>query len=180
MSKATIPASLGGVEFDCVIKRERTYEAEAPEYPVEDGFSASDAILKKPLVIELTAFITNMPVTWRATHNQSNRVKRTVDALIDLYMKGATVRLVTPDKVYENMVITRLSVPEESYINATEVAISLKQVTVTRAESVFVSSNYDYSGSTSDSAGNTSTTPETDEKKGQSLLSKLFGWMFKK
>jgi len=179
MSKATIPASLGGVEFDCTIKRERNYEADVPEYPVEDGFMVSDAVLKKPLTIELTAFISNMPVTWRAKHKQTNRVKEVCDALIDLYMSGKPLRLVTPDKIYENMVITTLSIPDEAYINAAEVTISLKQVTVTRAETVFIASDYDYSGATAENSGSSGTTTETDGEKEKSLLARLFGWLFK-
>ena len=63
MSKARIPASLGGIEFDCTISRERSYEADIPEYPVEDGYYVSDSIHKKPLTFELVVFVTNMPVT---------------------------------------------------------------------------------------------------------------------
>lgn len=128
MSKAKIPASLGGIEFDCTISRERTYEADVPEYPVEGGFTVSDAILKKPLGLEVVVFVTNMPVTWAKIHAGSNRVKTVSDALVNLYLSGKPVSFVTPDKVYENMAITKLSLPEEDYANAIEIALSLKQV----------------------------------------------------
>jgi len=117
MSKARIPASLGGIEFDCTISRERSYEADIPEYPVEDGYYVSDSIHKKPLSFELVVFVTNMPVTWAKRHAGSNRVKNTIDSLVELYLSGRLSTLVTPDKVYENMGITKLSVPEEDYVN---------------------------------------------------------------
>lgn len=177
MSRATIPASLGGVEFDCTISRERNYEADVPEYPVEDGYYVSDSILKKPLTIDVTAFITNMPVTWAKRHSGSNRVKTVTDALLQIYLSGTLVSFVTPDKVYENMAITKLGIPEEDYLNAAEISISLKEVTVTSAN-VMVVSSYDYSGSSSDSAGSTGTTEEESGTKRQSILSSLLGWLF--
>lgn len=134
MSKAKIPASLGGIEFDCTISRERTYEADVPEYPVEGGFTVSDAILKKPLGLEVVVFVTNMPVTWAKIHAGSNRVKTVSDALVNLYLSGKPVSFVTPDKVYENMAITKLSLPEEDYANAIEIALSLKQVKISAAK----------------------------------------------
>lgn len=177
MSKATVPASLGGVEFDCTISRERSYEADVPEYPVEDGYYVSDSILKKPLVIEVTAFITNMPVTWAKRHSGNNRVKTVIDELLNIYLSGTLVRFVTPDKVYENMAITKLGIPEDEFLNAVEITISLKEVTVTTAN-VMVVSSYDYSGSSADSAGSTATTDEDSGEKRQSILSTLLGWLF--
>lgn len=177
MSKAKIPASLGGIEFDCTIKRERSYEADVPEYPVEGGYYVSDSILKKPLTFEVTAFISNMPVTWRDRHAGNNRVKAVTDALIELYLSGQLVRFVTPDKVYENMAITKLSLPEEEYLNAIEVGISLKQVSVTSAQVIVVSS-YNYSGSSSTNVGSSATTEEGSTTKKKSILSSLFGWLF--
>lgn len=177
MSKATIPASLGGIEFDCIISRERSYEADVPEYPVEDGYYVSDSILRKPMTIDITAFVTNMPVTWLKRHSGNNRVKSVTDSLIELYLSGELVKFVTPDKVYENMAITKLSVPEEDYLNAVEISISLKEVTITTADTMVVSS-YDYSGTSSDSAGSTGTTEEESTTKKQSILSSILGWLF--
>lgn len=178
MSKATIPASLGGVEFDCIISRECSYEADVPEYPVEDGYYTSDSVLRKPMQIDITAFVTNMPVTWLKLHSaSSNRVKKITDALLALYTKGTLVSFVTPDKVYENMAITKLGIPEEEYLNAVEINITLKEVTITSADTTTVSS-YDYSGSSSDSVGSTGTTEEESATTKQSILYSIFSWLF--
>lgn len=177
MSKAKIPASLGGIEFDCLISREQSYSADAPEYPVEDGFYVSDSILLKPLTIEVTAFITNTPVTWAARHSGSNRVKTVSDALIELYKSKSLVSFVTPDKVYSNMAITQLSLPEDDYLNAIEVSISLKQISVTTAQTAVVSS-YNYSGTSNDNAGSTATTEESSSSRKSSILHSVFGTFF--
>lgn len=179
MSKAKIPASLGGIEFDCLISREQSYSAEAPEYPVEDGFYVSDSILIKPFTIDITAFITNTPVTWATRHSGSNRVKTVSDALISLYKSKKLVSFVTPDKVYSNMAITQLSLPEGDYLNAIEVSISLKQVSFTTAETAVVSS-YNYSGTSDDDSGSTATTTESISTRKQSILHSVFGVMLDK
>ena len=119
-----------------------------------------------------------MPVTWAKRHAGNNRVKNTIDSLVDLYLSGKLSTLVTPDKVYENMGITKLSVPEEDYVNAAEITLSLKQVTVTSADIIVVSS-YNYSGSSSDGAGSSATTEESSTPKKKSILSSLLGWLFK-
>ena len=49
MGNALRPASLNGIQFDAIISRETSYTADVPEYPVEDGFMVSDAILTKPI-----------------------------------------------------------------------------------------------------------------------------------
>lgn len=174
MSKAKIPASLGGVEFDCTLEREASYEADVPEYAVEDGAYTSDTVLKKPLSLQLKVFITNKPVTWKVRHSGTNRVTEVKNALLDLYYAGGLYRLVTPDEVYENMAITSLSLPENDYADAMEVDISLKQVNVTTAKAV-VASSYNYSGASSDSAGSTDTTDETNETKKSSILYSILG-----
>lgn len=177
MAKATIPASLGGVEFDCTLEREASYEADVPDYPVEDGAYTSDTVLKKPLNLRLTVFVTNKPVTWRARHSSVNRVTEIKNALLALYYEGGLYKLVTPTEVYENMAITSMSFPEDDYIDAMEIDIQLKQVNVTTAKTVLVSS-YDYSGASSDSAGSTDTTEESSTTKKSSILSSLLGWLF--
>lgn len=118
-----------------------------------------------------------MPVTWAKIHAGNNRVKIVSDALVNLYLAGKPVTLVTPDKVYENMAITKLSLPEEDYANAIEITLSLKQVTVTSANTIVVSS-YNYSGGSSDSAGSSSTSEESSTPKKKSILSSLLGWLF--
>ena len=42
MARARQPVSIGGVEFDALIKVETTYQADVPQYPIETGFKISD------------------------------------------------------------------------------------------------------------------------------------------
>jgi hypothetical protein len=181
MSKPTIPTSLksstlGTVEFDTVLSFDDNMESDIPDYPVEDGAYVSDDILKKPLQIQISGIITNMPVTWRTRHYSTDRVYRVSQQLRNIYLKGELLTLIRPDKVYKNMGITSLSFHKENYLNAIEVSLSLKQVTVTQTTAVPISSSYQYSGNTG-TTGSTSTSTESSSKKSGSILSNIFGWV---
>ena len=39
MAQKPQPASINSIEFDALISYGRNYEAQAPEYPVEEGYS---------------------------------------------------------------------------------------------------------------------------------------------
>ena len=153
MAKVYTPSSLGGVKFDAIISRDRTYEAEVPTYPVESGFPVSDAVLRSPLALNVTAFISDTPVTWkRQLGNTRSRVSKVVKQLENLYFAGEPVTFITGNKVYTNMAITSITVPEtEEMKTAVEVSISLKQVEVTKAKTTTIPSSYGMSGTTGDS-----------------------------
>lgn len=181
MAKTKQPSSLGGVKFDAIISRDRTYEAEVPSYPVESGFPISDSILRSPLAMNVTAFISNTPVTWKnQLGNTSNRMEKVVKDLENLYFAGKPVTFITGNKVYHDMAITSLTVPETAEMqSAIEVQIALKQVEVTKTKTTTIPASYGMSGTTGDSGGSSS----TEEKKEEGFLSKacslIFG-LFKK
>ena len=58
------PATIGDLSCDVVISRTTTFESEVTEYPVEDGFSISDHVTRKPLKLSLDVLFTPTPVTW--------------------------------------------------------------------------------------------------------------------
>lgn len=175
MGKARIPASLNGIEFDCIVNRSRKYTADAPEYPVEKGFKVSDTLQRKPVTLDVTIFNTDMPVTWKVRHSGKSRMREVEDALLDLFMSNQIVTFVTTDRVYENMVITSLTIPEGEYLNAREISLSLKQITVT--SKVTISEDYDQSGATGENAGSTAT---YDEEMGESILHSLLSGVLDK
>lgn len=63
MSQAKTPASLGDIEFDMLVAQSDSYTADAPEYPVEEGYNVTDSIILKATVLDITAYITSTPVT---------------------------------------------------------------------------------------------------------------------
>lgn len=177
MARPTIPSSLGGIEFDCIIDRTTTYEAEAPEYPIESGFYVGDSILRKPIQLSVNAFITNTPVTWKGRHAGQGRVQEVCDKLKKMFFSGELQTFITPSKVYKNMAILSLNIPEGEYENAVEISFTLKEVTVTSAKTIKISSDYEQSGDSGSDAGTTGTTDETSGTKKKSLLKRIWGWI---
>lgn len=86
------PASLGGFEFDAIIKRSETMTCDVPEYATEEGYSITDNICLKPRELEIEAIITNSPVTWAEQHAaSSSRVETMVEELRQLWLKKTPV-----------------------------------------------------------------------------------------
>ena len=180
MKKAKVPASINGIYFDAIINRETSYEADVPEYPVETGYYTSDAVLRKPITLNITAFISDNPVTWKKQLKETNRLSKTIAKLENLYFSGSLVTFTTSKKTYTSMAITSLTVPEtEEMANAVEVKISLKQIRIVKSKTVTIPAEYGLSGSTAESGGTSSTTPAEDEGETSKACSWLFG-LFKK
>lgn len=180
IQKAKIPASLNGIKFDAIIERETQYDADVPEYPVETGFYTSDTVIKKPITLSVTAFISNSPVTWRRQLKEPNRVANTIKKLENLYFSGKTVNFVTSKKTYSSMALTSLTIPETAEMaNAVEVKFTLKQIRIAKSKLSTIPNDYGLSGSTAQSGGTSNTKEEKSETAVGKACSLLFG-LFKK
>ena len=106
------PASLGGFEFDAIIKRSETMTSDVPEYATEEGYSITDNICLKPRELEIEAIITNSPVTWAEQHAaSSSRVETMIEELRQLWLKKTPVQFTAAGDSYENMCITSITAP---------------------------------------------------------------------
>lgn len=174
-TKAKAPASLNGIKFDAIISRETSYEADVPEYPVENGYYTSDAVLKKPITLSVTAFISDNPVTWKTQLKEANRLEKTLKKLEDLYFAGELVTFTTSKRTYTSMAITSITIPETNEMaNAVEVGIELKQIRIVKSKTVTIPDSYGLSGSTAESGGTVSTTNENSEDVVDQACSILF------
>ena len=130
------PASLGGFEFDAIIKRSETMTCDVPEYATEEGYSITDNICLKPRELEIEAIITNSPVTWAEQHAaSSSRVETMIEELRQLWLKKTPVQFTAAGDSYENMCITSITAPrltiklKQASINSTDMAnISVKYI----------------------------------------------------
>ena len=180
MKKATRPAKLEDLSFDAIINREISYDADSPEYPVEDGFYVSDAILRKPVILNVTAFISNTPVTWKSLRS-TGRLKTAIKRLEEIFFAGKTVTFSTSGKKYTSMVITSLTIPEtEDMADAVEVKFTLKQIRVTKSKTVTIPSSYGLSGTTAESGGTANTSTENNESEVKKSCSLLYGLIYNK
>lgn len=181
MSKAYRPASLGPVKFDAIIDRSSQYEADVPAYPTEGGYIISDAVLKKPLSLNITAFVSNTPVTWKRQLGTScSRVANVIRQLRNMYFAGELYTFTTPDYTYTRMAIKSLTIPEKADLrNAVELTIVLQNVPIARSATVTIPESYGLGGE-SGASGGTASAFETSRKDGQKASSLLYGLLFGK
>lgn len=159
MARAKQPVSIDGIEFDALLEQNRDYEADVPEYATEKGFSVSDTIVLKAETISMTLYVTDTPVTWRNRFGSGGgRVESVVKRLEQLYFAKKVFTVVTSDAVYDNMVLTSMSISKSSDVGyAREIPISLKKIIVTESKTVTIPASYGKSGTSSASAGTAST-----------------------
>ena len=159
MRTAKRPVSVGGIEFDALITEEKTLEAEVPEYSVEDGFAVSDAIIKNPLSLTMTLFVTETPVTWKSRFaDAQDRVNTVCKRLEELYLKAEPVEVITTSDTYRNMAIESITLTKDdkgSYCR--EIPITFRQIIVTKAKTTTSPASYYRSGKSAAPAGNAST-----------------------
>jgi len=152
--------SIDGIEFDALLDQSRDYEADVPEYPTEKGFSVSDTIVLKAETISMTLYVTDTPVTWKNRFGSGGgRVESVIKRLEQLYFAKKVFTVVTSDAVYDNMVLTSMSIAKSSDVGyAREIPISLKKIIVTESSTVTIPDSYGKSGTTGASAGSANTT----------------------
>ena len=111
MGKALRPVSVAGIEFDALLDESRSLSADAPEYPVEDGFVVSDSIILKPYTLDMTLYLTDSPVTWRQRlGGGQGRVQDVIKRLEDAYFAKEPVTVITSERTYSNMAITSITI----------------------------------------------------------------------
>lgn len=146
------PLSINGIEFDALLNENRNHSSEVPDYAVESGFSVSDNISIKPMELEITANLTNTPVTWDS--HGTGRVESIVAQLENLYHSKQLVTVITSTDVYENMAITMLSVPkDENNKTSRDIRMTLKEVTIVSAQTTTIPASYVRGGDTGANAG---------------------------
>lgn len=157
--RARQPVSLDGIEFDALIDITESLEADAPEYPVEEGYNVNDTIILKPRQINLTVYLSNTPVTWKERFGDTkDRVNDVCTKLYELYEERKTVILGTTDAVYEDYCITSISLPR-NVDNGTsmEIPITLKEVRKTQTKTTTIPASYKRAGKTKTNAGTATT-----------------------
>ncbi|MCL1999027.1 MAG: hypothetical protein FWG65_09710 [Turicibacter sp.] len=121
---------IDGITFDGVINQQTDYTADVPSYPTEAGFEVSDAIIVRPLTLNLTLIISNNPVTHRAINGQNPaRVQEVLARLRECFFKREPVTVTTQTAVYKMMAIENFSdIISKDYGDMVELPISLRQI----------------------------------------------------
>lgn len=156
--KDLIPVSINGIEMDVLADASDQYTQDIPEYPVEDGYSVSDTIILRPSVLNIVAYIGNLPVTWKSRHGvSSGRMEQVKAKLEALYFSRTLVKVEMTGKTYSNMGITSMTISKinNSYY---EITLSMKEVAATQRKTTDIPSYSLKSGESESNAGKASTT----------------------
>ena len=156
MAKAKRPVTVDGIPFDALLDETRVYEAESPDYPVENGFTVNDTIILKPLSLSMTLFVTDTPVTWlKQGHGGRGWADSVIQRLEKLYFSKNPVTVVTSDKTYKSMAIQSITIAKSAEVGyARQIPITFKEIRVTQSRQASIPASYGKSG-----ASNTSSTP---------------------
>lgn len=159
MSRAKIPVSINGLEFDALISEDQSYESTVPEYSVEEGFTIADSIILSPEKLSMVLFVTDTPVTWMNRHSAYvGRTESVVEKLKEIYFSRTPVTIITTDATYVNMAIENLNISKSADVGTSrEIPISFKKINVTKSETTTIPSSYGKSGATKAKSGTAST-----------------------
>lgn len=175
--------------------------------PIEDGSNVSDHVNIEPRRLTIEGFISNTPLTIQqsiattfatAVLNQvtpplltgslvsafqvsTNRIQDAFIILEELMNNKVPFRVQTGLKLYENMIVSDISIPRNSE-NALRFTMNLQQIQVSQSEVVLIpetnlANNVKHTASSLQSEGKKSTNSvSTDTQvKGQSILRKIQG-----
>ena len=175
--EATQPARLGDFEFDAIIKRPETLSSKIPDYATEEGYSASDHICLGAVTLDVTAVISNAPITWADRHPaSSSRVQSAVEELRQLWEKRTPMTFTAGGDSYENVCIESVTFPKEES-NSERIELKLKQVSINSTETANISIKYARGGTSKKNTGasqkSTSTAKSSSSGKSSSRSSIL-------
>lgn len=152
--RAKQPVSINGIEFDALINQSESYEAQVPAYPVESGHEVVDDIITSSLVLSMTLYLTDTPVSWRNRHQETGRIEMVEARLRELFFERQPVTVTTTDATYEDMAITAITFSKSAEVGyAREIPITMAQISVTETQTTTIPDSYGKSGSTKSSAG---------------------------
>ena len=120
---------LAGRPFTAVRSVNLTREAETPKHTLESGADVSDHVLLRPAVFELELeLLTALEDARDPPHDYST--------LTALYEARTPITFVSPQGVWENMVIASLSDKYGQSTNTTRAALTLHQVLIVESQTV--------------------------------------------
>ena len=106
-----VQRTLGQIEFDVVVEEQFTQDSDAPAYPLEDGSTITDHIQLRPRVVRVTGLVTNAPIV--EDEVGGNRALDAYELLQELRNAREPIEYTSSVEVFDDMVITQLSVPRD-------------------------------------------------------------------
>ena len=140
-----VKANVEGYFFDAILQTTHTASTTITEHPVETGASISDHSYINPAIVEIQIGMSD--VAKSITDGQfvsSATQSRSVAAFLvleDLMKRRLPLQVVTRLKVYRNMLITEINVPDDFLtVHGLKATITFKEIFVAVVKTVKISS----------------------------------------
>lgn len=141
--------SIGMIQIDANLSEDHSWSNDVPQHNVESGYSVSDAIISRPMVLKLECIVSASPIQ-KMKIQGAERVQMTYSKIRQLAEGKKLVNVVTGISGYYNMVIVDLSIPRKGDDGAVLIFnITLQHVVVATS-----SSDYTANASAQDSVLN--------------------------
>lgn len=139
-----VKTNIGGYFFDAYFQVTHTKSATVTEHPVETGASISDHSFINPAVLEMQIGMTDVAVSiadgqFKATGAPSRSIAAFM-VLDELMKQRVPMQVVTRIKIYQNMLITNISVPDDYLTgNGLKATVTFKEILVAVVRTVKIS-----------------------------------------
>lgn len=148
-------ASIDALTLDASVNETHDTDVDVTDFPVEQGANISDHRRRKPRTITVEGVVSNTPLpddgdpmntvtsngfTWNSRSSaDATRASTAYNTLLDLADASRLLTVVTSLQKYENMTITKLSVPRNASIGqALRFTATLREIRVVRNDTVTI------------------------------------------
>lgn len=145
--------SIGGIQLDAVINETHINDISITRNPVELGAKITDNAIVEPKKVMILAEVTDTPLNplagtqvieddgrvGSATSSNITRSNAAYNAIVELAEKREPIELQTKLKLYENMLITNISVTQDKDSSRiVSMNISLEEIIIVESKTVFI------------------------------------------
>jgi len=121
------PSQIDTLELDAAVSETATFVSDVSEHPVESGSSIVDHVRPKPVEVKIDGIVTDTPLSMvqvrraaqatgvelESPQNTPGRADAALAALLDLRDNPRRITVTTKRRVYSDMVLVSLTVPED-------------------------------------------------------------------
>lgn len=106
-----VRSNIAGIFLDATLNEDHNYISRVTQFPIESGEIISDHIINEPETLSLSGIVSDSPLLFLSSFNRSTDA---FNRLVRIHELKERITVVTGIKVYENMVMTSLSVPRNA------------------------------------------------------------------
>lgn len=190
--------SIGGIQLDAILSESHSNSVSLTNNPVELGADITDHAIVQPKRINIIAEVTDSPLGFAAlgqlvdtvtglfgtsTAQNLTRSNAAYNALVQLADSRATLSVQTKLKLYENMMITDISILQDK--DSSRIArmnITMTEVRIVESELITLSPDQLEEGSAREQASSTEdrgrqAPVEPDSATNKSVLKSIYDWV---